>query len=81
VFWAFCRLGRVERAKKILKVCGPQLDLGDIRRLEMIEKHLMRCSEAKKVSDWNTIVRESEAAITAGADSAPQVRRLSPTHE
>ncbi|CAM6025301.1 unnamed protein product [Sphagnum balticum] len=67
------RLGRVERAKKILKVCGPQLDLGDIRRLEMIEKHLMRCSEAKKVSDWNTIVRESEAAITAGADSAPQI--------
>jgi DnaJ family protein C protein 7 len=47
----------------------------------MIEKHLMRCSEAKKVSDWNTIVRESEAAITAGADSAPQVRRLSSTHE
>jgi tetratricopeptide (TPR) repeat protein len=70
------RLGRVERAKKILKVCGPQLDLGDIQRLEMIEKHLMRCSEAKKVSDWNTIVRESEAAITAGADSAPQILAL-----
>jgi DnaJ family protein C protein 7 len=80
-----CRLGRVERAKKILKACGSQLDSGDIQRLEKIEKHLLKCLEAKRASDWNTIVRESEAAMVSGADSAPQVRWLpicpfSPVH-
>jgi len=80
-----CRLGRVERAKKILKACGSHLDSGDIQRLEKIEKHLLKCLEAKRASDWNTIVRESEAAMVSGADSAPQVRWLpicpfSPVH-
>ncbi|CAK9190578.1 unnamed protein product [Sphagnum troendelagicum] len=70
------RLGRVERAKKILKVCGSQLDSGDIQRLEKIEKHLLKCLEAKRALDWNTIVRESEAAVVSGADSAPQILTL-----
>ncbi|CAM6020557.1 unnamed protein product [Sphagnum balticum] len=70
------RLGRVERAKKILKACGSQLDSGDIQRLEKIEKHLLKCLEAKRASDWNTIVRESEAAMVSGADSAPQILTL-----
>ncbi|CAN5952660.1 unnamed protein product [Sphagnum jensenii] len=70
------RLGRVERAKKILKACGSQLDSGDIQRLEKVEKHLLKCLEAKRASDWNTIVRESEAAMVSGADSAPQILTL-----
>lgn len=67
------RLGRVERARKIIKSSGPHIEIGDVQKLDKIEKHLMNCLAAKRSSDWNSVIRESEAAIAAGADSAPQV--------
>lgn len=35
----------------------------------------MSCLAAKRASDWNSMIRESEGAVAAGADSAPQVSR------
>jgi len=70
-----CRLGRVERARKIIKSNGQHIEIGDIQKLDKIEKHLMNCLVAKRASDWIGVIRESEGAVVAGADSAPQVRR------
>lgn len=67
------RLGRVERARKIIKASGPLIEIGDVQTLDKIEKNLMNCLAAKRSSDWYSVIRESEAAIAAGADSAPQV--------
>lgn len=69
-----CRLGRVERARKIIKSNGQHIDIGDIQKLEKIEKHWLNCLAAKRGSDWIGVIRESEGAVAAGADSAPQVR-------
>nr|GMC93253.1 inactive TPR repeat-containing thioredoxin TTL3-like [Ipomoea batatas] len=38
-----------------------------------LQLHLNRCTEAKKHRDWNTLLKESDLAISAGADSAPQI--------
>lgn len=67
-----CRLGRVERARKLLK-SSEHIDPGDIQKVDRIEKHLSKCMEARRASEWNTVVKESEAAVLAGADSASQV--------
>ncbi len=47
--------------------------MGELLRVEKVEKHLENCYNARNASDWNAVVRECDAAVTAGADSAPQV--------
>ena len=70
-FW-FYRLGLVESAKRHL-ADSRKADAKDMQILEMVEKHISRCIEARKVGNWRNCLFESNAAITAGADSAPQV--------
>lgn len=69
----FPRLGRLDGARRHFKISGEQADLSDLQRMEKIGKHVAKCFEARKVTDWQTVVRESDAAVVAGADSAPQV--------
>lgn len=38
-----------------------------------MEKHLNRCADSRKIGDWKSAIRESDAAMEAGADSSPQV--------
>lgn len=70
------RLGRIERAKKIVKSNGQHIEIGDIQKVDKIENHLIKCFDARKASDWSTVIRESEGAVAAGADSAPQIVAL-----
>jgi hypothetical protein len=42
--------------------------------LQTVEKHFGRCLDARKVGDWKSVLRESDAAIAAGADSCALVR-------
>jgi hypothetical protein len=44
-----------------------------MQTLETVEKHISRCIEARKMGNWRNVLLESNAAIAAGADSAPQV--------
>ncbi len=69
------RLGRLEGAKKHLQIAAQQhIDMGDMQRVvEKVEKHLQNCYNARSAADWSAVVREMDAAIVAGADSAPQV--------
>jgi tetratricopeptide (TPR) repeat protein len=41
-----------------------------------VEKHLQNCYNARSAADWSAVVREMDAAIVAGADSAPQLFAL-----
>ncbi len=67
-------------AKKHLQIAGQNIDMGEMLLgvVEKVEKHLENCYIARSVADWNAVVRESDAAIVAGADSAPQVLDISP---
>ncbi|CAK9202743.1 unnamed protein product [Sphagnum jensenii] len=72
------RLGRLEGAKKHLQIAAQQhIDMGDMQRVvEKVEKHLQNCYNARSAADWSAVVREMDAAIVAGADSAPQLFAL-----
>ncbi len=59
--------------KKHLQIPGQNIDVGEMLRVEKVEKHLENCYNARNALDWNAVVRECDAAVTAGADSAPQV--------
>ncbi|XP_062223410.1 inactive TPR repeat-containing thioredoxin TTL3-like [Phragmites australis] len=64
------RLGHIEDALRHLSLVTPQPDLLELHRLQTVEKHLGRCVDARKVGDWKSVLRESNAAIAAGADSS-----------
>lgn len=41
--------------------------------MQALQAHLAKCNEARKQRDWLTVLKQSQAAVSAGADSAPQV--------
>ncbi|KAI5075145.1 hypothetical protein GOP47_0009221 [Adiantum capillus-veneris] len=69
----YIRLGMVESARQHLHGAGQDTNLIEVQRLQVIEKHLSRCIEARKLGDWHNVIKESDAAVVAGADSAPQI--------
>ncbi|KAJ6724536.1 hypothetical protein OIU85_022455, partial [Salix viminalis] len=66
-------LGLVESAWKHLCFPGQRLDPVELQKFQLVEKHLSKCSDARKVNDWNGTLREAEASIAAGADYCPQL--------
>ncbi|CAH8387566.1 unnamed protein product [Eruca vesicaria subsp. sativa] len=69
----YLRLGEAENARRHLCFSGQCPDQTDLQRLQTLEKHLRRCWEARKIGDWRTVVKETDAAIANGADSSPQL--------
>lgn len=67
------RLGQVENAKKHLFLSSRQPDPVEVHKMEQVERYLERCAESRKIGDWKSALRESDAAIAAGADSSPLV--------
>ncbi|GAB4849399.1 hypothetical protein Ancab_004195 [Ancistrocladus abbreviatus] len=67
------RLGQVEVARKHLCFQGQQPDASEVQKLQVVEKHLIRCTDARRIGDWKSTLREGEAAIAAGADHSPQL--------
>lgn len=55
------------------KHAGPEADPEVIAKARVVQTHLNKCTEAQKLRDWNNLIKESGRAISAGADSAPQV--------
>ncbi|OIW05291.1 hypothetical protein TanjilG_03680 [Lupinus angustifolius] len=69
----FLRLGQVENARKHLCHLGLQSDLSEMQKLQMVEKHMSKCADVRRIGDWRSVLREVDAAIAAGADSSPQL--------
>ncbi|KAE9621611.1 hypothetical protein Lal_00032470 [Lupinus albus] len=69
----FLRLGQVENARKHLCHLGLQLDPSDMQKLQIVEKHISKCADVRRIGDWRSVLREVDAAIAAGADSSPQL--------
>lgn len=70
------RLGEAEPALYHYKQAGQEADPDIMSKAKNLQLHLSRCTEAKKQRDWNSLLKESSLAISAGADSAPQVSQL-----
>lgn len=69
----YLRLGLIDSARRHLQAAGLQDDTQDALSLQKIQRHITRCIEGRKVGDWRIVLEESNAAVVAGADSAPQV--------
>ncbi|XP_073143719.1 TPR repeat-containing thioredoxin TTL1-like isoform X2 [Henckelia pumila] len=67
------RLGQVENAKKHITFPGNQPDPIEMQMLQLVEKHLSKCSDARKVGDWISTLREADAVIASGVDTSPQL--------
>lgn len=67
------RLGEAEKAIYHYKHAGPEADHVDIAKAKTLQAYLNKCTEVKRTRDWNTLIKETKSAISAGADSAPQV--------
>lgn len=51
-----------------------QPDPSEMQRLQVVEKHISKCGDVRRIGDWKSVLREVDAAVAAGADSSPQKR-------
>lgn len=58
------------------KHSGPEADPEDIVKAKAVQTHLTKCTEAKRLRDWNGLITETTNTISSGADAAPQVYAL-----
>uniref|UniRef100_A0A1J3IGX2 Inactive TPR repeat-containing thioredoxin TTL3 n=1 Tax=Noccaea caerulescens TaxID=107243 RepID=A0A1J3IGX2_NOCCA len=72
----YLRLGEVEKSIYHFKHSGPEADPEDIARAKTVQTHLSKCTEAKRLRDWNGLITETTNTISLGADAAPQVYAL-----
>ncbi|KAL5566656.1 hypothetical protein UlMin_029820 [Ulmus minor] len=72
----YLRLGEPEKATYHYKHAGQEADREDLAKVRSLQAHLNKCTEARRLRDWNTLIKETELAISAGADSAPQIYAL-----
>ncbi|XP_012477068.1 TPR repeat-containing thioredoxin TTL1 isoform X1 [Gossypium raimondii] len=67
------RVGQVENARKHLCLLGQPQDRTELQKLQAVEKHLCKCTDARRIRDWKSALRETDAAIASGADFSPQL--------
>uniref|UniRef100_A0A1J3G3Z0 Inactive TPR repeat-containing thioredoxin TTL3 n=1 Tax=Noccaea caerulescens TaxID=107243 RepID=A0A1J3G3Z0_NOCCA len=72
----YLRLGEVEKSIYHFKHSGPEADPEDIAKAKTVQTHLSKCTEAKRLRDWNGLITETTNTISSGADAAPQVYAL-----
>ncbi|XP_076921965.1 TPR repeat-containing thioredoxin TTL1-like isoform X2 [Bidens hawaiensis] len=69
----FISLGQVENARKHICFPGCQLDQNELKRLQLVENHLNKCTTCRTIRDWVGVIRECDAAMASGANSCPQL--------
>ncbi|KAE9605909.1 hypothetical protein Lal_00024893 [Lupinus albus] len=71
----YFRLGQAEKALD----CSNSTPYPDSLlpfQAQALQNHLKECIEARKVNRWSVILKETQSAISLGADSSPQVYAL-----
>ncbi|KAF5190585.1 Tpr repeat-containing thioredoxin ttl1 [Thalictrum thalictroides] len=73
----YIRLGEAESALSHFKQSGIfKVKSSEISKAQVLQSHINNCIEAKKLRDWNTMLKETDSAISLGADSALQIISL-----
>ena len=70
------RLGETDKALYHYKQAGPEADPDEVAKVKILQAHLNKCTEARRLGDWNTLITEASKTISSGADSAPQIFAL-----
>ncbi|KAI3750678.1 hypothetical protein L2E82_21414 [Cichorium intybus] len=69
----YLRFGEIEKALCHYKCSGEKTERQDIAKVQALKAQFVTCSEARKLNDWKRLLKESQFAISLGADSAIQV--------
>ncbi|XP_009627310.1 inactive TPR repeat-containing thioredoxin TTL3-like [Nicotiana tomentosiformis] len=69
----YLRLGDAEKAIDHYKQSGRKVDKKDIAEAHDLKRQIIKCTEAQKLRDFNTLLKETHNSISLGADSAPQI--------
>ncbi|MQM02083.1 hypothetical protein Taro_034842 [Colocasia esculenta] len=69
----YLRLGVAEKALHHYRAAGKEASSADTAHAKALQTHLSKSNEARTLRDWQTLLTEAQSAISAGADSAPQV--------
>ncbi|XWS25270.1 hypothetical protein CRYUN_Cryun27aG0054900 [Craigia yunnanensis] len=72
----YLRLGEAEQALYHYKQAGNHADANDIAEAQALNQRLKRCTDVRKSNEWNTLLKETQCAITSGVNSAPEVYAL-----
>ncbi|XP_019414499.1 PREDICTED: inactive TPR repeat-containing thioredoxin TTL3-like [Lupinus angustifolius] len=72
----YFRLGEVDSALYHYKQAGAEADPDEVAKVKNLQTHLHKCTEARRLGDWNTLITVTNNAISSGADSAPQIFAL-----
>ncbi|CAL0320365.1 unnamed protein product [Lupinus luteus] len=72
----YSRLGDVDSALYHYKQAGAEADPEEVAKVKNLQVHLQKCTEARRLGDWNTLITVTNNAILSGADSAPQIFAL-----
>ncbi|KAK7318593.1 hypothetical protein RJT34_03296 [Clitoria ternatea] len=70
------RLGVTDKALYHYKQAGQEADPDEVAKVNKIQFHLNKCTNARRVGDWNTLIKETNYTISSGADFAPQIFAL-----
>lgn len=63
----------MDKALYHYKQAGPEIDPDENAKVKKIQVHLNKCTEARRLGDWNKLIKETNYAVSFGADSAPHV--------
>ncbi|KAH1135006.1 hypothetical protein GYH30_013025 [Glycine max] len=66
----------MDKAHYHYKQAGPEADTDQIAKVKKIQVHLNKCTEARRLGDWNKLIKETNYAVSFGADSAPHIFAL-----
>ncbi|XP_019152335.1 PREDICTED: TPR repeat-containing thioredoxin TTL1 [Ipomoea nil] len=69
----YFRLGEAEKAVCHYEKSGRKADGKDIDQAKALSIILGSCSEAQRVKDWASLLKQSQSALSLGSDSSPQI--------
>ncbi|KAG2654124.1 inactive TPR repeat-containing thioredoxin TTL3-like [Panicum virgatum] len=72
----YLRLGEPDRAIYHFKQSSKESTGADVCRAQSVKSRIAKSSDARRLKDWITVLQEAQAAVSDGADCAPQVLAL-----
>nr|CAB3505051.1 unnamed protein product [Digitaria exilis] len=72
----YLRLGEPDKAIYHLKQSSKESTGADVSRAQSVKSRIAKSNDARRLKNWITVLQEAQAAVSDGADCAPQVMAL-----
>ncbi|KAK6777115.1 hypothetical protein RDI58_023832 [Solanum bulbocastanum] len=66
-------LGQVKNARKHLYFKDHKADKAKLQKLQAVAEHINKCTAARRLEDWTTVLKEAKAATNSGAVMSSQL--------